>query len=303
MVGACKVIAQRLRHVAAKEDAARVADLVQHPEGVLHADLQVLRRDDVAGLDGLVQVGAEDDLTVVVHAGAGNGGAEQLRNLYLQFCLYRLGKGFAVSHQHRACQPVVLGLTQQVCRHPCGIAAAVCQHQNFAGARDHINAHLAEHLALGGGNVDVAGAHDLIHRRDALGTVGQRCHSLCAAGLENFGHPGGGGSGQNDRVHLAVLPGGGGHDDLGHPCHLGGDDVHEHGGRVRRRAAGHIDARFFNGSVFLPQYDAGAVVHHKILVHLLAVELLDVLCSLPQGLEEIGVHARKGFVDLGLRHL
>ena len=115
--------------------------------------------------------------------------------------------------------------------------------------------------------------------------------------------PGGGGSGQNDRVHLAILPGGGGHDDLGHPRHLGGDDVHEHGGRVRRRAAGHIDARFFNGGVFLPQYNAGTVVHHKILVHLLAVELLDVLRRLPQGLEEIGVHACKGFVDLGLCHL
>ena len=115
--------------------------------------------------------------------------------------------------------------------------------------------------------------------------------------------PGGGGSGQNDRVHLAVLPGGGGHDDLGHPCHLGGDDVHEHGGRVRRRAAGHIHTGFFNGGVFLPQYDAGVVVHHKILVYLLAVELLDVLRRLPQGLEEIRVHARKGFVDLGLCHL
>ena len=111
MVGACKVIAQRFRHVAAKEDAARVADLVQHPKGVLHADLQVLRRDDVAGLNGLVQVGAEDDLAVVIHAGTGNGGAGQLRNLYLQFCLYRLGKVCAVGDKHRACQPVVLGLT------------------------------------------------------------------------------------------------------------------------------------------------------------------------------------------------
>ena len=111
MVGAGKIIAQRLRHVAAKEDAARVADLVQHPKGVLHADLQVLRCNDVAGLDGLVQVGAEDDLTVVVHAGAGNGGAGQLRDLYFQFCLHRLGKGFAVGDKHRACQLIVLGLT------------------------------------------------------------------------------------------------------------------------------------------------------------------------------------------------
>ena len=250
-----------------------------------------------------MQVGAEDDLAVVVHAGAGDGGTGQLRDLHLQLRLHGLGQLRAVGDEDRACQFVVLGLTQQVCCHPCGVAAAVGQHQNFAGAGDHIDAHLAEHLALGGGNVDVAGAYDLIHRRDALGAVSQRRHGLCAAGLENFGHSGGGGSGQNDRVHLAVLPGGGGHDDLGHPRHLGGDNVHKHGGRVRRRAAGHIDTGLFNGSIFLPQYNAGAVVHHKILVHLLAVELLDVLRRLPQGLEEIRVHARKGFVDLGLRHL
>ena len=68
-------------------------------------------------------------------------------------------------------------------------------------------------------------------------------------------------------------------------------------------AAGHIHTGLFNGGIFLPQYDAGVVVHHKILVYLLAVELLDVLRRLPQGLEKIGVHARKGFVNLGLRHL
>ena len=115
--------------------------------------------------------------------------------------------------------------------------------------------------------------------------------------------PGGGGSGQNDRVHLAVLPGGGGHDDLGHACHLCRDHVHEHGGGIGRRAAGHIDTGLFNGGIFLAQHDAGLVVHHKILVHLLAVEALDVGGSFAQGLKEVGVHARKGFVDLLLRHL
>ena len=71
----------------------------------------MLRRDDVAGLNGLVQIGAEDDLTVVVHAGAGNGGAGQLRDLHLQLRLYRLGKVCAVGDKHRACQFIVLGLT------------------------------------------------------------------------------------------------------------------------------------------------------------------------------------------------
>ena len=111
VVGACKVIAQGLGHIAAQEDAARVFDLVQHAEGVLHAHFQMFRCNDVAGFNGLVQVGAEDDLAVVVHAGAGNGGAGQLRDLHLQLRLYRLGKGFAVGDKHWACQFIVLGLT------------------------------------------------------------------------------------------------------------------------------------------------------------------------------------------------
>ena len=303
MVGACKVIAQRFRHVAAKEDAACVFDLVQHAEGVLHAHLQMFRCNDVAGFNGLVQVGAEDDLAVVVHAGAGDGGTGQLRDLHLQLRLHGLGQLRAVGDEDRACQFVVLGLTQQVRRHPCRVAAAVGQHQNFAGACDHIDAHLAEYLALGGGNVDVAGANDLIHRRDALGAVGESRHSLCAAGLEDLGHACGGSGGKDDRVHPAVLSGGGGHDDFGHACHLCRDHVHEHGGGIGRRAAGHIDTGLFNGGIFLAQHDAGLVVHHKILVHLLAVEALDVGGGFAQRFEEVGVHARKGFVDLFLRHL
>ena len=303
MVGACKVIAQRFRHVAAKEDAACIFDLVQHAEGVLHAHFQMFRCNDVAGLDGLVQVGAEDDLAVVVHAGAGDGGTGQLRDLHLQLRLHGLGQLRAVGDENGACQFVVLGLTQQVCCHPCGVAAAVGQHQNFAGACDHIDAHLAEYLALGGGNVDVAGANDLIHRGDALGAVGESRHSLCAAGLEDLGHACGGSGSKDDRVHPAVLAGGGGHDDLGHTCHLCRDHVHEHGGGIRCRTAGHIDTGLFNGGIFLAQHDAGLVVHHKILVHLLAVEALDVGGGFAQRFEEVGIHVRKGLVDLLLRHL
>ena len=303
VVGACKVIAQGLGHIAAQEDAARVFDLVQHPEGVLHADLQMLRRNDVAGLNGLVQVGADDDLPVVVHAGAGNGGTGQLGDLHLQLCLHGPGQRRTVGDKNRAGQLVVLGLAQQVCRHPGGVAAAVGQHQDLAGAGDHINAHLAEHLPLGGGNVDVAGADDLVHRRDGLGAVGQRGHGLCTAGLEDLGHTSGGGGGKDDRIHPAVLSGGGGHHDLRHARDLGRDDIHQHSGGIGRRAAGHIHARLFNGSIFLAQHDAGLLVDHKVLVHLLAVEALNVGGSLPQGLKEIGVHIGKGLIDLRLRHL
>ena len=54
VVGACEVIPQRLGHVAAQEDAARVLDLVQHAERVFHTDFQMLGCNDVAGLNRCV---------------------------------------------------------------------------------------------------------------------------------------------------------------------------------------------------------------------------------------------------------
>ncbi len=61
---------------------------------------------------------------------------------------------------------------------------------------------------------------------------------------------------------------------------------------------GHIDTGLFNGGVFLAQHDAGVIVHHKVLVHLLAVEGLDVgggLCRVAQN-----PRRRKGFVNFRL---
>ena len=81
----------------------------------------MFRCNDVAGFNGLVQVGAEDDLAVVVHAGAGDGGTGQLRDLHLQLRLHGLGQLRAVGDEDRACQFVVLGLTQQVCCHHAGL--------------------------------------------------------------------------------------------------------------------------------------------------------------------------------------
>ena len=79
----------------------------------------------------------------------------------------------------------MLGLAQKVGGHPCRVAAAVRQNKNFGRSCDHINADLAENLALGGGNIDVAGAYDLVHGGYTLGAISQRGYGLCAARLEN----------------------------------------------------------------------------------------------------------------------
>ena len=105
--------------------------------------------------------------------GPGDVPAGQGVQLGLHLGLDGQGQRLAVGDQHRAGQPVVLGLAEQVGGHPGGSAAAVGQDQDLAGAGDHVDAHLAVDLALGGGHIDVAGAHDLVHRRHALGAVGQ----------------------------------------------------------------------------------------------------------------------------------
>ena len=57
--------------------------------------------------------------------------------------------------------------------------SAITTHLRRAG--HHVDADLAEHLALGGGDIGVAGADDLGDRRDGLGAVGERGDRLRAA--------------------------------------------------------------------------------------------------------------------------
>ena len=306
VVGAGKIIAQGLGHVLAQENAARVLDVVQNGKRVVHADLQMLRRNNVHGVDGLLHVIGDDDLTVGVHAGAGNGGAGQLRDLYFQLGLYGLGQVPAVGDQHRRGQLIVLGLAQQVGGDPGGAAGAVGQNQDFRRAGDHIDADFTKHLALGGGHVNVAGADDLIHSGHALGAVGQGGHGLGTAGLKDAVDAGNHRRRQDTGVDLAVLAGGGGHNDLLHARHLGGDDVHQHGRGVGGRAAGHVNTRALDGGVLLAQHHAGAVVQHKVLVQLLLVEVADVGSGHFQcgnKFRVAGFQFGKGLVDFGLGDL
>ncbi len=92
----------------------------------------------------------------------------------------------AVGDQDRLRAGVMLGLRQQVGGDPVGIAVLVGDDQHLRGAGDHVDADLAEHDALGGGDIGVAGADDLGDRRDGFGAVGERRDGLRAADAENL---------------------------------------------------------------------------------------------------------------------
>ena len=81
---------------------------------------------------------------------------------------------------------VVLGLRQQIGGDPVGISRLVGDDQDFGRPRDHVDADLAEHDTLGGGDISVAGTDDLGHRLDALRAIGERGDRLRAADAVDF---------------------------------------------------------------------------------------------------------------------
>ena len=82
----------------------------------------------------------------------------------------------------------MLGLAEQIGGDPIRIVAAIGDHQNFRRPGDGIDAHLAEHFALGRCDIGIARAHDLVHRLDAFGAERQRRHGLRPADAENIAH-------------------------------------------------------------------------------------------------------------------
>ena len=98
----------------------------------------------------------------------------------------------------------MLGLRQQVGGDPFGIVVLSAMTSTSDGPAMRVDADRAEHLPLGGGDVGVAGADDLGHRRDGLRAVGERRHGLRAADavdLVDAGQPRGR---QHQRVELAA---------------------------------------------------------------------------------------------------
>ena len=77
-----------------------------------------------------------------------------------------VGKRRVVGDQDRLRAGVVLGLRQQVGRDPVGMAGLVGEDQHLGGARDHVDADLAEDEPLGRRHIGVAGPDDLGDRRD-----------------------------------------------------------------------------------------------------------------------------------------
>ncbi len=85
-----------------------------------------------------------------------------------------------VGDQDRLRAFVMLGLGEQVGGDPVGIVLGVGDDQHFRRAGDHVDADLSEHLALGLGDIGIAGADDLVDRR-GLSPCHRRARAIACA--------------------------------------------------------------------------------------------------------------------------
>jgi hypothetical protein len=169
----------------ADEDRAGVADVGDPVLGVVQRQLEVLGRDAVGERAGLLQA-----VDVDQRAAVGERPWRSCRGAAWwaaggRSLVHRVDEAGVGAQQDGLRELVVLGLGEEVHRHPVGVAGAIGDDQHFGGPGDHVDADGAEHAALGLGHIGVARADDLVHLRDGLRAVGQRRHRLRAADGEH----------------------------------------------------------------------------------------------------------------------
>ena len=200
----------------------------------------------------------------------------------------------------------MLGLAEEVHRHPVGWRTAVGNDQDFARPGDHVDADLPEDAAFGAGDIGVAGAGDLVDTRDRGGAVGQCRHGLRAADGEDAVHAGHMGRCQHQKVLLAIRRRHD-HHDLAHTRHLRRNGVHQHTRRIRRLATRHIDAHTVQWrdllaqqvAVFVapaPAAPAGVQLAQVVLAHTLGRRLQSLAL---RGRD--GIKGRTAFVSADLQ--
>ena len=99
MVGSCKIITQRLGRIAPQKDAAGIFNSVQQCKRLLHAQFQMLRRNDIGCAHRIVHALTEDDLSVFVNAFPRNIRVKQLRCTANNFLIYKIKWAVLVAYQ------------------------------------------------------------------------------------------------------------------------------------------------------------------------------------------------------------
>ena len=105
---------------------------------MVEVQLQVLRRDDVHGLERLRDVAAHHDEPLVGQRRRGDLGARGRFQVSLHGALHLVGVGFVERHQVARRQRIVLGLGHEVDGHERRVGRGIGHHAHLGRARDHV---------------------------------------------------------------------------------------------------------------------------------------------------------------------
>ncbi len=217
--------------------------------------LQMFRGNSVADGAGFFHAARQDQGPAVVQRLGDDGSAGHVIQKTIDGGLDFSDVGRIGTEQNALRQLVVLGLAEQVHRHPFGRRAAIGQDQNFRRPCDHVDADRAKDPLFSAGHIGVAGPGDFVDLGHGSGAVSQSADGLCTAQREGAAHTGHIGGGQHEGIFFATR-GGHDHDDVFNTRHMRGNGIHQHAGRVSCFAAGHINTDTVQGRDFLAEQRA-----------------------------------------------
>src|SRR2546421_2432346 len=200
--------------------------------------------------------------------------------------------------EHGARRLVVLGLREEVHGHPVGRRAAIGDDQDFRRSGEHVDADVAENLALRLGDVRVARADDLVDAGDRFGAEGERRYGVRTAHRQDSIDAGECRRGERGRIGIGAR-----HHQLAYPGDLRRHGVHQDRRGVGRLAAGHVQAYARQRAHALPEARAVAFRVIPRSLHLALVEGADALERVAQPLRLLARQAGKRLLGLLAWHL
>ncbi len=181
MVKARGVVAQNLRGSMPDEQRSVVARgaLDRVPlRAAFHRELKVLGRLSIGDRDRVIELTDDDRATIVRKAFPRDGALREGGHEGIELRLDGERELAAVRDQRRLGVRVMLGLSEEVGRDPCGACGGVGYYHNLGGAREKVDSDLAVHELLRLRDVLVAGPDYRVDARYRFGAVRHRRNGL-----------------------------------------------------------------------------------------------------------------------------
>ena len=167
------------------EDRAGVADFRQQRSGIGDGELQMFGCDAIGKRARRLEVLDQDQRAATAERCCDDRPTRHRRKLTLRARRDGIEQRGIRRDEDRLRELVVLGLREEIHRHPIRIRGAVGDDENLRCAGHHVDANGAEHTPLRCGDIGIAGSADLVDGRDARRAVGERGDRLRAAAVRS----------------------------------------------------------------------------------------------------------------------